>query len=152
MLENDEKFMMKKLIFRRYQHNCHLVVKVYLMNGRMLHSSTYHTFDRKYKYMKKYLSVNLSVNTSIRACSQLFPIVDLRYVLTCFKAEKIPSLWAFVSLESKSNFTIFPTSLIKKSQFRDISCNFLIMMFITFNRDINRGFLVYMFSLRFSGS
>ena len=92
---------------------------------------------------------------SIRACSRLFPIADLRYVLTRFKAEKIPSLSAFVSLESKSNFTIFPTSLIKKSQFRDISCNFLIMMFITivsFNCNINRGFLVYMFSLRFSVS
>ena len=39
-----------------------MIVEIYLINGRMLHSSTFHAFDRKYKQIKlhgKYLSVNL---------------------------------------------------------------------------------------------
>ena len=31
-----------------------MLVEIYLMNGRTLHSSTLYTFDRKYKYMKTY--------------------------------------------------------------------------------------------------
>ena len=65
---------------------------------------------------------------NIRACSRLFLIVDLRYVITGFKAEKMASLSAFVTCESKSNLTIL---LIRKLLFRDISCNFLIMVLIT---------------------
>ena len=66
-----------------------------------------------------------------RACSRLFPIVDLRYVFTRFKAEKVPSISALVAFESKSNLKIFPTSLIKKLVFCYVSCNFLIMVLIT---------------------
>ena len=39
-----------------------MIVEIYLINGRMLHSSTFHAFDRKYKQIKlhgKYLSVDL---------------------------------------------------------------------------------------------
>ena len=43
----------------------------------------------------------------------------------------MPSLLAFVAYESKSNLGIFSTSLIKKPLFRDISCNFLVMVFIS---------------------
>ena len=68
--------------------------------------------------------------TSIRTCSRLFPIVDLRYVFTPSKGEKMPPLLAFVACESKNNLKIFPFSLIKKLLFRYISCNFLIMVFI----------------------
>ena len=64
-------------------------------------------------------------------CSRLFPIVDLRYVFTRFKAKIMLSLSAFVPCKSKSNLTIFPTSLIKKLLFRDISCDFLIIVLIT---------------------
>ena len=32
--------------------DCHLLVEIYFMNGRMLHSFTIYTFYRKYKYMK----------------------------------------------------------------------------------------------------
>ena len=66
--------------------------------------------------------------TNIKACSRLFLIVDLRYVITGFKAEKMASLSAFVTCESKSNLTI---SLIRKLLFRDIFCSFLIMVLIT---------------------
>ena len=52
----------------------------------------------------------------------MFPIVDLRYVFGRFKTEKLPSPLAFVACESKSNLTIFPTSLIKKLLFHEISC------------------------------
>ena len=69
--------------------------------------------------------------TNMRSCSRLFPIVDLRYVFTRFKAKNMPSLSAFVPCESKSSLTTFPTSLIKKLLFPDISCNFLIMVLIT---------------------
>ena len=72
----------------------------------------------------------LSTCTKIRAYSRLFPIVDLRYVFTRFKAEKMPSVLTFVACESKRNLTIFPISLIKKILFRDVSCNFLIMLLI----------------------
>ena len=69
--------------------------------------------------------------TCISACSQLFPIVDLRYVSTSFKAEKMPSLSEFVAFESKSNLTIFSISLMKKCLFGDISCRFLIMLLVS---------------------
>ena len=42
----------------------------------------------------------------------------------------MPPLSIFVACESKSNLTIFPTSLMNKLLFRDISCNFLIMVLI----------------------
>ena len=58
-------------------------------------------------------------------------IVEVRYVFTRFKAEKMQSVSAFVAFESISNLTIFSTSLIKKLLFREISYNFLIMVFIT---------------------
>ena len=51
-------------------------------------------------------------------------MVDLIYVFTRFKAEKVPSISAFTACEIKSSLTIFPTSLIKKLLFRDVSCNF----------------------------
>ena len=41
------------------------------------------------------------------------------------------SLSAFVACESKSDITIFPTSLMNKLLFRYISCSFLIMVLIT---------------------
>ena len=41
------------------------------------------------------------------------------------------SLLGFVACESKSNHTIFSTSLIKKRLFRDISFNFQIMVLIS---------------------
>ena len=44
-------------------------------------------------------------------------MIDLRYVFTHFKTEKMPSLSAFVAYESKSNLAIFPTSLMKKLLF-----------------------------------
>ena len=66
----------------------------------------------------------------IRACSRLFPIVDLRYVFTRFKAQKMPSLSAFVACESKSNLIIFPASIIKKLLFHDTSLKFLIMVLV----------------------
>ena len=69
--------------------------------------------------------------TSVRTCNRLFPVVDMRYVIMRFKAEKKPSLSGFVACETKSKLTVFPTSLIKKLLFRDISCNFLIMVLIT---------------------
>ena len=53
----------------------------------------------------------------ISECSRLFPTVDLRDVFTCLKAEKMPSPLAFVAYQSKSNLTIFSTSLIKKHLF-----------------------------------
>ena len=68
--------------------------------------------------------------SNIRAYNRLFPIVDLRYVFTHFKAEKMPSLSSFVVSESKSNLTIFPISLFKNLLFCDISCNFLLMVLI----------------------
>ena len=49
--------------------------------------------------------------TNVRASSRLFAIVDLRYVFTCFKAEKVLSISAFVACESKSFLTISPTPL-----------------------------------------
>ena len=64
-------------------------------------------------------------------CSRLFPTVDLRYVFKRFKAEKMPSLSAFVAYESRTDLTIFPISLMNKLLFRDISCNFLVMGVIT---------------------
>ena len=42
-----------------------------------------------------------------------------------------PSLLTFVACESKSNRTVFPTSLMNKLLFCDISCKFLIMVLIT---------------------
>ena len=57
-------------------------------------------------------------------------MLDLRYAFTRFKAEKMPSLLLFVACESRSNFTIFPTSLTEKLLFRDMSCNFLTVMLI----------------------
>ena len=52
-------------------------------------------------------------------------------VFTRFKAEKMSLLSPFVACESKSNLTIFPTSLIKKLLFGGTSCNILIMVLIT---------------------
>ena len=49
--------------------------------------------------------------TNIRACSRLFPIVDLRYVLKRFKSEKMPSPSIFLACESKISLTIFPASI-----------------------------------------
>ena len=42
------------------------------------------------------------------------------------------SLLGFVACESKSNYTIFSTSLIKKRLFRDISFNFHMNCVIVF--------------------
>ena len=49
-----------------------------------------------------------------------------------FKAEKMPSLSAFVDCELKNKLIIFPTSLIKKLLFHDISCNFLFFLILIF--------------------
>ena len=49
------------------------------------------------------------------------PTLELRYIFIRFKAEKMPSVLAFVTCESKSNLTMFRTSLINKLLFRGIS-------------------------------
>ena len=91
-------------------------------------------FFNKFIRNISYINViqNILVNIcQISACSQLFLIVDLRYVLTRFKAEKMPSPSAFVACECRSNPTIVFTSLIKKRLFRDVSSNFLTMVLIS---------------------
>ena len=45
--------------------------------------------------------------------SRLSPIVVIKYVFKRYKAEKMPSLSAFLVWESKSNLTISPTPLIR---------------------------------------
>ena len=67
-------------------------------NGKILHRSTLHTSDMKYKYMKSTEVVILS-------------------------------LLGFVASESKSNYPIFSTSVIKKRLFRDISFWSLLLKF-----------------------
>ena len=49
---------------------------------------------------------------------------------TVVNAEKMLSISAFVTCESKSNLTIFPISLIKKLLLCVISCNFVIVVLI----------------------
>ena len=61
-------------------------------------------------------------------------VVSHSWAVVCFMrfyAERIPSLLAFVAYESRSNLTTFSASLIKECLFRDISCNFLIMVLIS---------------------
>ena len=84
------------------------------------------TFATSAKFML--LRIFLWRCTNIRACRRLCPIVDLGYVFTRFETEKMLSRSLFVACESKSNLVIFPTSIIKKLLFRDISCNFSIMV------------------------
>ena len=69
------------------------------------------SFATSAKYMLS--RIFLWTCTINKACSRLFPVIDVRYAFMHFKLEKIPSISAFVACESKSNHTIFPASLIK---------------------------------------
>ena len=99
-----------------------------------VHNNIFACFFSVFNIISLHAITNIIAHDVIRfsSCSRLFAIVDLRYAFLCFKAEKIPSLSVFVACESKSNLTIFSTLVIKKCLCRDISCNFLIMVLISF--------------------
>ena len=71
-------------------------------------------------------SINrLNLCTNIRACSRLFPIVDLMHVLRALKQKRCRN-FRYLSLV-KVKVTLQYFLLL----FRDISCNFLIIVLIT---------------------
>ena len=70
-------------------------------------------------------SIFLWTCTNIRTCSRLFSIVDLRYVFKHFKAEKCRFFRYFWLAKEKVILQYFLLL------FRDISCNFLVMVLIT---------------------
>ena len=121
------------------------------MNGRTFSSSAFCTFDREYmkstkvltesyKYIyidifKKYVWMfvydclfcqQIYSQHELNWCypqyySEHAPTLELWYDFMCFKAEKKPSILAFVASESKSNLTMFPTFLVNKLLCRDVS-------------------------------